>query len=202
MKVIMIAGTILISGPALADGESARRKEVVFRDCSLTARHKSENGILLKVYRCGKETVGLTGKWSSSGDGYKEFGTFVFGETDDFGDVPRTTSIAFANCSWNGDQGNGDGYMTETQLFVCDARRVVLKGYWGEEYQGHWNYNLSLGEVDMKPQWVDNVSKNVDFTSSFQKWCPTRLGFKLCGSIDKPRVDHGSPPKYVRDNSR
>lgn len=140
----------------------------------------------------------LQGEWSINENGYrKEFGEFIFGESHDFGNYVAKPDATFFDCLIDGKSGNPRGYMTDDIHLTCGTKIVTLQGLWGEEYQGNWSYDLSLGEVT-RADWVDDPKRDMDFSSNFQKWCPTTNGYKLCGWIEKPTVDHGKAPPFVR----
>ena len=164
------------------------------------------SGHISKEYLCGKVFVAFEGDWDYEQDFhhdrlyYKEFGEFWFDEKGSFG-VYVPTKRKYTGCHGpSGFDSNNDGYMSETIVYRCTEADVTLKGKWGQEFQGHWSYSLQLGEVSMEPQWVADVRKDIEF-SDFQKWCPTKYGYRLCGWIDRPKVDHGIPPALKREKA-
>lgn len=180
---------------------------VTFSDCAILSRHSSPSGALSKIYECGSVVVRLLGSWQVKPDSNgvltrREFGEFWFGETADFGAVAQSAiRHVFTNCVGGGLFGvesNFAGYMTERITFSCADGEVKLEGQWGEEYQGHWVYTLQLGEVHTLVQWVDDAEKTIDF-SAWQKYCKTKYGYRLCGWVEEPKVDHGKPPRFKRD---
>jgi hypothetical protein len=194
-RYLLTVGLLLLCASSASAFNNA-----TFDDCTITAR-RSQGSTVTKWYTCGAGyvTSGTTISVSGFRGDNKEFGDFYDGETDNFGTAPTKVSAAFTDCTFNGKGcGNCDGYMSESAGLDCAQGTILLKGRWGDEYQGHWEYHLRFGEVDTAPQWVDDPQKDIDFTSTFQKWCPTKFGFTLCGWIDEPTVDHGEPPAFKR----
>jgi hypothetical protein len=187
-RILCLASVLGFSHPVFA-----------FTNCVIIARRSTPAGALTKWYSCNEGIISLTGEWSIKQNQRHEFGTWTFGETTDFGTPPAKVTQAFTKCvAGQGTESNYDGYMSTKVAFDSAEGPIMLKGQWGDEYQGHWEYRLELGEVTSQPTWVNDPAKIMDFTSSFQKWCPTQHGFRLCGWIEEPRVDHGSPPPYQR----
>jgi hypothetical protein len=171
-----------------------------YEECTITAKQYDGDSVA-KVFACGTAVVVLNGKQQDqveSGKSYHSELGYLSYENRPFGEIPKSAD-QFYGCVSHGNLGNYAGYMTEERDFVCSGVHVALRGHWGSEYQGNWDYHLSLGEINTEPMWVDDPKKMVDFTSGFQKWCPTALGYKLCGWIDEPKVDHGQPPPFVKD---
>lgn len=173
-----------------------------FRNCVVTARLMLPDMTITKWYQCGNDVLRIIGKWHDTLDRtgvpmHYEFGNYWNGELADFGS-PIKANHTFKECRvLPGGSSNSQGYMSVEMLYACDEATVELFGQWGEEYQGHWSYSLEFGEVHMQPQYVKDVQKLIDF-SDFQKWCPTKYGYKLCGWIDVPEPKHGTAPAYKR----
>lgn len=219
MTLTLPAGTSVSCNQGTEPEAGARAPELPtssYENCSIVARHMyryddiNNSGIIEKDYGCaGGVEVRLFGQWSDVGgsDGgiiRHEFGTYFLGQTGDFNIRHRRTLPLpvdeFHNCISDSISGRANyaGYMSEEETYTCDCHKVALRGKWGDEFQGHWSYHLSLGEVDSKPQWVDDVEEIIHFSRSYQKYCPTKYGYRLCGWVDTPVVDHGNPPQYKR----
>jgi hypothetical protein len=98
-----------------------------------------------------------------------------------------------------GGEGNYAGYMSLRDEWYCNEGNPRLAGQWGEEIQGHWQFHLTFGEVDSEPQWVDDhYIQEFVLHSDFQRYCKTQYGFRLCGWIDSPTIDHGKAPLLKR----
>lgn len=128
-----------------------------------------------------------------------EFGEFWTGSTVDFGeDLPATQS--FTGCVRHGGAANRDGYMTDTNNYLCRNNKTVsLNGLWGEELQGHWLYHLQLGEPIFSPEYVEDPQEFIN-SHNWAKYCKTASGYRLCGEVIEPKVDHGKP-HFINENS-
>lgn len=191
----MAALTVVLCPPMDAAAKGAR---IIFKDCAISARQSHPDGELEKLYHCSNGDPLLIGEWRSASGNRKEFGEYWFGEVEDFGVIHRETNNVFLGCISGNEGGNYDGYFSEYIEFKCGDKDITLKGTWSDEYQGNWNYHLIFGEIKLLPSWSDDPKRIIDF-SSFQKWCPTKYGYRLCGWIDQPTVDHGKPPLFKRD---
>lgn len=176
-----------------------------FNNCVIAARASDPNGTIVKFYRCNEGLVSISGNWSQKGDRREEFGRMWLGEILDFGwpvDVsdPAIAVHKFKGCSqsFSGERANYSGYMSIEVPFTCAGAQVLLEGLWEDEFQGNWNYRLQFGEVNSTPQWVDDPKKIIDFCT-FQKYCKTKFGWRLCGWVEEPKVDHGKPAPFKRD---
>ncbi len=192
----------MIGLAGLIGNASAAQHEI--HDCAIKARVSLPGGILNKFYKCREGAVKISGKWSVGPDimgriARQELGTFWFGETADIKPVPASIVKAFTACEWDGSGGNTEGYMTESVNFKCAEGSLKMHGAWGEEYQGNWSYRTEFGECcSTEPEWEESPLENVVFSRHFQKWERTELGWRLVGSIDEPRVNHGKPPVFKR----
>lgn len=169
-------------------------RDLQFEDCTIAARIPYPSGVIEKVYRCRSSIVRLTGTWSE----HMELGCPVRLEFM----LPGSTSYTkaaqrFTNCRNGSGRANHRGYLTQQVKFCCTEADITLEGSWGNEIQGSWFYNLQLGEVYAEPKWISDPTDLIK-RSTFQRWCKTPFGFKLCGWVDEPKVDHGKPPEFKR----
>lgn len=179
---------------------NADQAPITYEQCSISAK-QYDGEFVVKMWTCGNKFIVLRGKQdvrTDHGTTYRlELGEPRYDGVP-FGEIPKS-GLQYIGCNWKNAHGNYAGYMTDEDEYQCLGAEVTLRGHWGDEYQGHWEYRTSLGELDGRPQWVDDPKRDVDFTSGFQKWCPTALGYKLCGWIDEPVVDHGEAPPLAKD---
>lgn len=195
---------VMLGLTSVVGAQTKKPEPLSFDDCTIVGRMLKSKTIV-KMYQCGNRGVLISGLAKDGPDrngvmSHWEFGKFWLGETADIS-TPKnfraSLSSSFYLCGGGDSESNLRGFMSLTLTYMCGEYTVKLNGQWGDEYQGNWSYDLQLGEVHMEPQWVDDPKKHIDFLN-FQRWCPTQYGYRLCGWIDVPKVDHGKPAGFKR----
>lgn len=116
--------------------------------------------------------------------------------------------VTWHDCVSYGTEANFAGYLTVAEEFKCKEGRFRIEGKWGDEIQNGWEYHTEFGEqAGLGPEYVGDEPPSSQMPD-FQKWCPTKYGYELCGwneelqkkEEDQRKARSKNLPKLKRDS--
>lgn len=108
---------------------------------------------------------------------------FIAGFTASQNSPEKPINFAYHDCIIDGGNSNLTGYQSMNKFFQCKEGRIAIGGKWGEEIQNGYRYPTEFGDPTGH-YWIGDLSPEQQMPK-FQKWCPTKYGWSLCGWNDE-----------------